>query len=162
MSIRIGARQAAGNFRAIDRRGKRTESVVHDGYVEPSEMEEFEHRWIAQQARQVRCLRLSFRDLNQMRIAVSGRHLHDAEPIAVRVEAHRFAITGHRQRRSKARKESSLEQIPGLGPKRRRELLKHFGGQQGIRKATEEEIGRVTGISKKLAENIYAHLHNIE
>lgn len=80
----------------------------------------------------------------------------------VRDEAHRFAITGHRQRRSKARKESMLEQIPGLGPKRRRALLKHFGGQQEIRKASEAEIARVTGISKKLAENIYAHLHNIQ
>lgn len=79
----------------------------------------------------------------------------------VRDEAHRFAITGHRQRRSKARKQSTLEQIPGLGPKRRRALLKHFGGQQEIKKASEAEIARVTGISKKLAENIYAHLHNI-
>jgi len=79
----------------------------------------------------------------------------------VRDEAHRFAITGHRQRRGKARKQSTLEQIPGLGPKRRRALLQHFGGQQEIRKASEAEIARVTGISKKLAENIYAHLHNI-
>ncbi|MEQ8313903.1 MAG: excinuclease ABC subunit UvrC [Gammaproteobacteria bacterium] len=79
----------------------------------------------------------------------------------IRDEAHRFAITGHRQRRNKARKQSPLEQIPGLGPKRRRALLQHFGGQQEIRKASEAEIARVTGISKKLAENIYAHLHNI-
>lgn len=79
----------------------------------------------------------------------------------VRDEAHRFAITGHRQRRSKARKQSVLEEIPGLGPKRRRALLKHFGGQQEIRKASEAEIARVTGISKKLAENIYAYLHNL-
>ena len=78
----------------------------------------------------------------------------------IRDEAHRFAITGHRQRRAKARKQSSLEEIPGLGPKRRRELLKHFGGQQEIRKASEAEIAKVTGISKKLAESIYAHLHN--
>ena len=78
----------------------------------------------------------------------------------IRDEAHRFAITGHRQRRAKARKQSVLEEIPGLGPKRRRELLKHFGGQQQIRKASEAEIAKVTGISKKLAENIYAHLHN--
>lgn len=79
----------------------------------------------------------------------------------VRDEAHRFAITGHRQRRGKARKQSPLEQIPGLGPKRRRALLQHFGGQQEIRKASETEIARVTGISTKMAENIYAHLHNI-
>ncbi len=78
----------------------------------------------------------------------------------VRDEAHRFAITGHRARRSKARSVSPLEQIPGLGPKRRRELLKHFGGQQGIRKASEAEIAKVSGISRKLAENIYGHLHN--
>ncbi|MEE3289326.1 MAG: excinuclease ABC subunit UvrC [Pseudomonadota bacterium] len=78
----------------------------------------------------------------------------------IRDEAHRFAITGHRQRRAKARKQSALEEIPGLGPKRRRELLKHFGGQQEIRKASEAEIAKVTGISKKLAESIYAHLHN--
>ena len=78
----------------------------------------------------------------------------------IRDEAHRFAITGHRQRRGKARKQSTLEEIPGLGPKRRRGLLKHFGGQQEIRKASEAEIAKVTGISKKLAESIYAHLHN--
>ena len=78
----------------------------------------------------------------------------------VRDEAHRFAITGHRQRRSKARKQSPLEQIPGLGPKRRRELLRHFGGQQEILKASEAELAKVTGISAKLAENIYAHLHS--
>jgi excinuclease ABC subunit C len=78
----------------------------------------------------------------------------------IRDEAHRFAITGHRQRRAKSRKQSMLEQIPGLGPKRRRDLLKHFGGQQEIRKASETEIAKVSGISKKLAENIYAYLHN--
>lgn len=78
----------------------------------------------------------------------------------IRDEAHRFAITGHRQRRAKARKQSSLEQIPGLGPKRRRELLRHFGGQQEVSRASEADIAKVTGISKILAENIYAHLHN--
>ena len=52
--------------------------------------------------------------------------------------------------------------IPGLGPKRRRELLTHFGGQQAIIKASEEAIGKVDGISKKLAEIIYAELHNID
>ena len=78
----------------------------------------------------------------------------------VRDEAHRFAITGHRQRRAKARKQSALEQIPGLGPKRRRELLRHFGGQQEVSRASEADIAKVNGISKTLAENIYAHLHN--
>lgn len=78
----------------------------------------------------------------------------------VRDEAHRFAITGHRQRRSNSRKKSTLEEIPGLGPKRRRELLRHFGGQQEIAKASEAELAKVTGISKKLAENIYAYLHS--
>ena len=78
----------------------------------------------------------------------------------IRDEAHRFAITGHRQRRAKARKKSVLEEIPGLGPKRRRELLKHFGGQQEIRNASEADIAKVIGISKKLAETIYAYLHN--
>mgnify|MGYP001354857507 CR=1 FL=1 len=80
----------------------------------------------------------------------------------IRDEAHRFAITGHRQRRSKARRVSNLEGIPGLGPKRRRELLTHFGGHQAIMKASEEAIGKVDGISKKLAEIIYAELHNID
>ena len=80
----------------------------------------------------------------------------------IRDEAHRFAITGHRQRRSKVRRVSNLESIPGLGPKRRRELLTHFGGQQAIIKASKEAIGKVDGISKKLAEIIYAELHNID
>lgn len=77
----------------------------------------------------------------------------------VRDEAHRFAITGHRHRREKARKKSSLEQIPGLGPKRRRELLRHFGGQQEIKRASESELARVDGISPRMAQTIYAHLH---
>ncbi len=78
----------------------------------------------------------------------------------VRDEAHRFAITGHRAQREKARRQSTLEQIPGLGPKRRRELLKHFGGQQGIQRASEADLARVRGISSKLAATIYSHLHH--
>ena len=69
----------------------------------------------------------------------------------VRDEAHRFAIMGHRNRRDKKRKQSVLEDIPGVGPKRRRELLNHFGGLQGLTKASRHEIEKVPGISNKIA-----------
>ncbi|WP_407290616.1 excinuclease ABC subunit UvrC [Stutzerimonas zhaodongensis] len=78
----------------------------------------------------------------------------------VRDEAHRFAITGHRARRGKARTTSTLEGVPGIGPKRRRELLKHFGGLQELSRASLDEIAKAPGISKKLAESIYAALHS--
>jgi excinuclease ABC subunit C len=77
----------------------------------------------------------------------------------VRDEAHRFAITGHRQSRDRSRRESWLEEIPGLGPKKRRELLKAFGGLQGIRRASVEDLSKVHGISRQLAEEIYERMN---
>ena len=76
----------------------------------------------------------------------------------IRDEAHRFAITGHKQRRDKKRRISSLEGIPGVGPKRRRDLLKHFGGIVEVRKASVSDLMKVTNINKHVAEAIYDEL----
>jgi excinuclease ABC subunit C len=79
--------------------------------------------------------------------------------LQVRDEAHRFAISGHRAQRAKKRRTSPLEGIAGLGPKRRQTLLKHFGGIQGITQAGIEDIAKISGISKKLAQDIYDQFH---
>lgn len=99
-------------------------------------------------------------------LADSGRELHPgpASPAlhlvaAVRDEAHRFAISGHRKRREKARERSVLEEVPGIGARRRTALLKAFGGLGGVEAAGVEELSRIKGIDRGLAERIYAALH---
>jgi excinuclease ABC subunit C len=79
--------------------------------------------------------------------------------LQIRDEAHRFAISGHRAQRAKKRTQSPLEDIAGLGPRRRQTLLKHFGGLQGITRAGVEDLARIPGISNKLAQAIYGRFH---
>ena len=76
-----------------------------------------------------------------------------------RDEAHRFAISGHRRKRARSRQTSMLEAVAGLGPSRRRALLRHFGGLQGVLRAGIEDLGRAPGIGPALAQTIYEHLH---
>jgi excinuclease ABC subunit C len=99
-------------------------------------------------------------------LADSGRELHPGSSspalhlvAAVRDEAHRFAISGHRKRREKARERSVLEEVQGIGARRRSALLKAFGGIQGVENAGVEELMQVKGIDRGLAERIYASLH---
>jgi excinuclease ABC subunit C len=77
----------------------------------------------------------------------------------VRDEAHRFAITGHRRRRARRYRESILETVPGLGPARRRAILTHFGGLQGVMRAGAADLEKVTGVGAAMARSIYDHLH---
>ena len=97
--------------------------------------------------------------LGESEIIIDGRSEAGHLLQHIRDEAHRFAITGHRARRSKKRNQSELEEIQGVGPKRRRQLLMHFGSPAGIRGASAEELAKVPGISGTIAQQIYDTLH---
>ena len=90
-------------------------------------------------------------------LAADSRALHLVQRI--RDEAHRFAISGHRRKRARRHNQSILETIPGLGPVKRRELLKQFGGMQGILRAGTHDLAGVRGVGPELAQVIYEHLH---
>ena len=100
---------------------------------------------------------LHFTDGTKIQLPEDHKALHLIQQ--VRDEAHRFAITKHRAKRDKRRSTSVLEAIPGLGPKRRRDLLTHFGGIQGVLKASEKELTVVPGLGEVMARTIYKILH---
>ena len=100
---------------------------------------------------------LHFIDREPLDLPADSKALHLI--MHIRDEAHRFAISAHRKKRDKRRSSSVLEAIPGLGEKRRRELLNHFGGLQQLLGASQDEIGQVNGIGKVMANTIYKVLH---
>ena len=100
---------------------------------------------------------LHFTDGTKIQLPEDHKALHLIQQ--VRDEAHRFAITKHRAKRDKKRSSSVLEVIPGLGPKRRRDLLTHFGGIQGVLKASEKDLMLVPGLGEVMARTIYKVLH---
>jgi excinuclease ABC subunit C len=101
---------------------------------------------------------LHFVDGADLQLPADSPALHLIQHI--RDEAHRFAITGHRARRGKQRNRSSLEDIPGVGPKKRRDLIQHFGGMQELARASIKDLATAPGISLRLAEAIYDALHS--
>lgn len=102
---------------------------------------------------------LHFTDRTPVHLPADSLCLHLIQQI--RDEAHRFAITGHIRRRDKKRQTSLLESIAGIGAKRRRELLRYFGGIQAITRASLEELSKVPGISQSLAQKIFSALHDV-